>query len=313
MGMPVFALPVAVVWRPLMVVDRGAVVALMTVVQATDGGSPLDVSAGFVPAGGEEVTGFVALGAFDEGGRLMACAAVRCGVVSDAYVATVVGLVHPRVRGCGVGRFLLGWSGEQARRLLAQCSDDRRRVVRLTTEGLTEGAERLYARFGLTQQFAEDVMRFDLAMPIPVVPQVPGVQLIRWSPMVAGRFYEAYWCSFRDRPGFPGWSAQMWIDWVAGDDDFRPGLSLLAEVGGVPVGFIVCARGWIVQVGVRPEGRGRGLGAALVVEALRGFREDGEGAVLLDVHVNNLGAARLYRRLGFQQIGRRARYEWIGV
>jgi mycothiol synthase len=64
-----------------------------------------------------------------------------------------------------------------------------------------------------------------------------------------------------------------------------------------------------VQVGVRPDQRHRRLGAGLMSEALRRMRAAGEPAVLLDVNVNNPGAADLYRRLGFEVIGRRAR--WI--
>jgi mycothiol synthase len=60
-------------------------------------------------------------------------------------------------------------------------------------------------------------------------------------------------------------------------------------------------------VGVRPARRGRGLGAALVVEALRRMRDAGLAEVLLDVNVDN-PAGGLYERLGFDRIGRRARF-----
>jgi ribosomal protein S18 acetylase RimI-like enzyme len=75
-----------------------------------------------------------------------------------------------------------------------------------------------------------------------------------------------------------------------------------------PVGFIVCSDEWIVQVGTRPEWRGRGLGSALVVEALRCWHAAGSERMLLDVNANNPTAARVYTRLGFEVIGRRARY-----
>jgi len=83
---------------------------------------------------------------------------------------------------------------------------------------------------------------------------------------------------------------------------------LLAYRDDVPVGFIVCADGWIVQLGVPPEWRNRGIGSALMIEALTRFRASGTDQVLLDVNINNPGAARLYERLGFRQVGRRARY-----
>jgi ribosomal protein S18 acetylase RimI-like enzyme len=99
-----------------------------------------------------------------------------------------------------------------------------------------------------------------------------------------------------------------WVDWVAGDDDFRPAMSLLACSGDEPVGFAVCDEAWIAQIGVRPGWRGQGLGAALLAEIMRRFRATGCDAVSLGVNVNNPTAARLYTRLGFDVIGRRARW-----
>ena len=99
------------------------------------------------------------------------------------------------------------------------------------------------------------------------------------------------------------------MDWISDDDDFRPAWSLLAAVDGADVGFIVAdAGGWIIQVGVVPAARGRGLGAALVAEAVRLMRAGGQAVITLNVNVNNPHAAALYRRLGFAQAGRRARY-----
>jgi len=115
--------------------------------------------------------------------------------------------------------------------------------------------------------------------------------------------------SFCDRPGFPGWTQAVWVDWIAGDDEFRPEWTFLATVDGRDVGFIACADGaWVVQVGVPPAGRGLGIGATLVVRALRRMAAAGVALAYLDVNENNPGAAALYRRLGFVHIGRRAHY-----
>lgn len=99
------------------------------------------------------------------------------------------------------------------------------------------------------------------------------------------------------------------MSWLAtDDDDFRPELSLLAYHDDLPVGFIIGADRWIVQMGVRPEWRERGIGAALVMEVLGRFWAAGGDHVLLDVNVNNPRAARMYTQLGFERVGRRARY-----
>jgi mycothiol synthase len=216
--------------------------------------------------------------------------------------------VSPDQRGRGIGTFLMNWSVAQAQALLAASTSDGPHMLRLTTEALTPSAERLYQRFGFTQQFAEDVMRRDLQPALPDAPFPPGITLAEWIPALAEQFFEAYQAAFRERPGFPVWNAEQWIEWATGDAGFHPHMSLLARAGEQPVGFIVCDDAWIVQVGTHPAWRGRGLGAALVVEALRRFKAAGAEHVTLDVNVNNPRAARVYVWLGFALVGRRARY-----
>ncbi len=62
-----------------------------------------------------------------------------------------------------------------------------------------------------------------------------------------------------------------------------------------------CGVGAIQNVGVLPSCRGRGLGEALVLLALHGFRAAGLGRGQLEVTGHNDGAIRLYRRLGFRR------------
>jgi ribosomal protein S18 acetylase RimI-like enzyme len=125
---------------------------------------------------------------------------------------------------------------------------------------------------------------------------------------VAERFHAVYAASFRGRPGFIREPA---ADWIAShdEDDFRPDWSVLATVPGLgDAGFITAALGWVVQVGVVPSGRGRGIGAALIRESLSRMAAHGTTEAWLNVNVNNPGAAALYRRLGFVDRGRRARF-----
>jgi ribosomal protein S18 acetylase RimI-like enzyme len=133
--------------------------------------------------------------------------------------------------------------------------------------------------------------------------------LTEWDAASAARFFAVYEASFRERPGFPGWPRRQWIEWISDDEDFRPDWTLLAVLDGIDAGFIAGeATGWIAQVGVVPQARGRGVGAGLIAEAVRRMRAGGETAVTLNVNVNNPHAAALYRRLGFAVIGLRARY-----
>ena len=72
-----------------------------------------------------------------------------------------------------------------------------------------------------------------------------------------------------------------------------------------PVGTVqgVCQPGrWgaVQNVGVVPGWRGLGVGRALVVKALHGFRSAGMRAVYLEVTAANAHAVGLYRSLGFR-------------
>jgi mycothiol synthase len=253
---------------------------------AADGGLPDSAGAGFVTRR-YAAEGGQAIGAYVDG-RLVAAAGVR----PSGAALHGIGLVDPGRRGRGLGSAALDWC-------LARASV-------IETESLSDGAAALFAARGLRQTFAEDVMRHDLAQ-LPEVSMPAGVLTSSWSAETIDRFHRAYRASFAQRPGFPDWDRTQWTDWLV-DDEFRPDWSLLAHDGERDLGFVVCGDGWLVQVGTVPAARGRGIGAALTVAALRLMRAAGQRQVLLDVNVNNPGAAGLYRRLGFAPVGRRARF-----
>jgi len=58
--------------------------------------------------------------------------------------------------------------------------------------------------------------------------------------------------------------------------------------------------GAIQNVGVIPEHRGMGLGRAVVLLSLQGFRQAGMRRVYLEVTAQNKAAVSLYRSLGFR-------------
>lgn len=79
---------------------------------------------------------------------------------------------------------------------------------------------------------------------------------------------------------------------------------LMSPVG--PCGTVQGMRergGWgsIQNLGVLSGWRGRGLGEALLLQALHGFRSVGLGRAQLEVTAQNDTAIRLYRRLGFRR------------
>lgn len=293
----------AVTWTPLPFEDETDLVALAARCLAADGGLPLAAEPAFLRRRWT-TPGSLTIQARTGDGLLVAAGALRPGTTGSG--ATFVGLVDPAKRGRGLGAHLLDWGLDEAARVAGP--------VTVETESLTAQAEALFGARGLRQVFAEDVMRVDLTRAVPdqAAPDggwPDGTTLAVWSAQTAARFHRVYEAAFRERPGFPGWPADQWIAETADDDEFRPDWSVLATAPGLgDAGFVTAAIGWIVQVGVIPSARGRGIGAALVTEALRRMGADGATHAWLDVNIDN-PAVRLYRRLGFAHRGRRARYQ----
>ena len=115
--------------------------------------------------------------------------------------------------------------------------------VLVETESLTQAADALYRSRGLRQTFAEDVMSMPLSQPVPVVAADPGISLTEWTRAAAPRFFAVWEAAFRERPGFPGWSADTWIGWISDDEDFRADWTLLASARDADFGFIAGAGG----------------------------------------------------------------------
>ena len=258
-----------------------------------DGGMPLFIEERLLR--GRMLIG-ESIAARDASGALVAAASVSVGYSG----ATTTGMVHPARRGEGLGTRLLQWARDRAGHA----------PLTVATETLSERAERLYARFGLDEVFAEDVMRHDLS-DVPDVPAPEGISLTPVSAADHTLLFEAYARSFEDRPGFTLPIAAEWLDELIEDPDYRADLSLLATDADQPAGFVNVLGTWVDQVGVVPPYRGRRLGAHLVAHVLAALAAEGADGCWLTVNVDN-PADQLYRSLGFRVVGRRARYATAG-
>jgi ribosomal-protein-alanine N-acetyltransferase len=98
-----------------------------------------------------------------------------------------------------------------------------------------------------------------------------------------------------------------------------PEAFLVAELEGEVVGYIMCRvemgfsnlsrfsitrKGHIISVAVLESHRRRGLGRALVEEALAGLKSRGCSEAYLEVRVSNTPAITLYQHLGFAIVNR---------
>lgn len=119
--------------------------------------------------------------------------------------------------------------------------------------------------------------------------------------------------SFADHWGYTPTSFDEWLHWLREMGTPDPSLWFVAELDGEPVGVALCRPeewgdpgcGWVAQLGVVPEARGRGLGAALLTHALATFAERGLPRAGLGVDTENTtGAVRLYERAGMHVVER---------
>ena len=80
---------------------------------------------------------------------------------------------------------------------------------------------------------------------------------------------------------------------------------LVAEAGGEPVGELGLARYGVADLGmaVAAGWRGRGVGTALLAEAVDRARKAGAHKLALQVWPHNTAAIALYERFGFQREG----------
>lgn len=93
-----------------------------------------------------------------------------------------------------------------------------------------------------------------------------------------------------------------------------PEAFLLGEISGKPVGYIMCKteygfsnfkklgfvkKGHVVSVAVLYEYRGKGIGKALVEEAIKGVKFRKCDELYLEVRCSNNEAVGLYERMGF--------------
>jgi GNAT superfamily N-acetyltransferase len=225
-------------WRQLREPDDDEITNLIRRCHDADGGLPLEVSLPLLQAAFRSGT---TVGAFADR-ALIAAAAV------DEHSGTysTVGMVDPRHRGQGLGTQLLRWALNEAAAT----------PLTVVSEMVTPAATSLYARYAMLPTQEELVMRRDLPAAPESVELPHGVYLAPWSDERAPLFFAAYVAAFQERPGFPGWSEQEWVEWATGDEDFRADLSAVAlDRQHRPLGFVVVGANWIVQLGVAPNRR----------------------------------------------------------
>ena len=237
----------------------------------------------------------------------------------DAVVAFAVGVerddwmdfwlaVRPETRGQGLGAWLLD-------RVERRAVESGTRQVKLGVFAEDADMRSFFESLGYREVRHFFQMQIDLDRE-PDSPEWPaGIEPDRFRPEDARPFHAALHEAFAEEWGFVRVPFEEWKRRRLEDPETDTSLWFVARAGEEIAGFARCdARrhggGWIGALGVRPGWRQRGIGLALVQEALREFHRRGEPHVGLGTDAANpTGSTRLYERAGMRVIKEDVVYE----
>src|SRR5262245_31997227 len=160
-------------------------------------------------------------------------------------------------------------------------------------------------------------MEIDLQEPLEPAVLPPGYSWVAWSPSLLEAHAEVKFNCFAeeiDAAVFPSLGSRLGCSYlmqeIARKSGFRPeatwliacnsGLGSHGFCGTVQGVRSASGVGAIQNLGVVPAHRGRGLGTALLLQALHSFRRTSLHRAFLEVTASNSAAIRMYRRLGFR-------------
>jgi GNAT superfamily N-acetyltransferase len=155
-------------------------------------------------------------------------------------------------------------------------------------------------------------MEIDLHDAPPAFGLPPGYSWVPWDYELVEPHAEVKYYSFQeeiDACVFPSLASRQGCYYLMREISRKSGF--LAEATWLvacPAGYCGTVQGIqertgigaIQNLGVMPLHRGRGVGKALLLQALHGFRRAGLGRAVLEVTAQNDAAVRLYRSIGFR-------------
>jgi ribosomal protein S18 acetylase RimI-like enzyme len=223
----------------------------------------------------------------DEAGRVLAAALLA----GDGYAHV---LVHPAACGQGVGTHL---------RELVEASAPAGSVLRQEVNGSNDAARGLLEAAGYRAEQHYWRMAMGLEAPLAAAAWPERVSTRRYAPEDLAEAETLV------RESLPDFSGNLAARRVASD------LSTVARAaaGGSLAGVVLCERregqGFVSYLAVAPEWRGRGLGRALLADALTRMRAAGLERAALGVNGRNESATALYRSVGMRIENRADRYD----
>lgn len=215
------------------------------------------------------------------------------------------GYVDPGWRGRGIGAWLLRRVEELARGRQAQRGRDDR-TLEVGAPHADRAFRALAEREGYRPGRSSWLMRLDMAVPPPSPAWPEEVAVRRFVREADARaVHRLVQDAFADIGNQPPRSFEFWEQVNLERDDFDPALWFLAVAGDELVGVCLCFSGslggYVAQLAVRRDRRGRGLGDALLRHGFAELWRRGRRQVWLHVDSENrTGATRLYERAGMR-------------
>jgi len=205
-----------------------------------------------------------------------------------------LGWTHPAHAGRGVGSLLLDLTERRAIEVAGTA------VVRNSVLAADRAACRLLERRGYAAESQHLRMRLELDTSPPPLAPPPRIVLASFRPGVDGAEVDACVEGAFEH----AWAHQAeWRQAKMAERRFDPEVWIVAREGGDVCGVVLCTRqtfgmGFVESLAVLAPWRRRGIGAALLHEALRRLWAAGERSVGLGVDGDNSAAIRLYERAG---------------
>jgi mycothiol synthase len=239
----------------------------------------------------------------EEDGELAAYAAFIRNDYVDVYVI-------PEHRELGLGVKLLDWAERRAVERAGAGA-----VLGQVVTSTNEGARRLLEERGYrpVRTYWRMSMALEERSPPPAWPEGVNVRTFdqeRDTRAVFALVQEA----FGDNERHNAESFEEWQAFMIDREAFEPGLWFIAESQGEIVGCVLCPdyqdEGWVRQLAVSRDWRRRGLGTALLRQAMSEFSRRGRRELGLVVDSwNRTGAKELYERAGMTVAREHVRYE----
>jgi mycothiol synthase len=214
-------------------------------------------------------------------------------------LANGIGVVHPNVRGRGLG----SWLVESAVRRASESGAERLQYD--VIEG-DKGGPALLTTLGFREvrRFYEMAVELEGPPPAPIVPD--GMALETFREEDARPFFDALDEAFQDHWEHHPRPFDEWWESKRTQPDYDPTLWFVVREGDE---IVATARnypnrnggGWVDALGVRRAYRGRGLAKALLYRTFGEFHARGVNRISLGVDAQNpTGATKLYESVGMQ-------------